>query len=106
MIHTPVFTDTGVLVGYWHVDASGKGRRPVYCLVYESFKYAYLDYGKPILVRWVDFDPLEVFGERMGDDTEHDTADDGDGFEEPMDEKKVRSWVESMWFSKEFCGIA
>jgi hypothetical protein len=40
----------------------------------------------------------------MGDNTERDTDMEGDM--EPMSQKQVWSWVETMWLSREFCGIA
>lgn len=92
------------MVGYWHINASGEGRSPVYCMVEKDFEYACWINGALELVRWYDFDPHDFFGEWMGDDTERDTDMEGDM--EPMSQKQVWSWVESIWLSKEFCGIA
>lgn len=91
----PVFINEGVLVGFWVIDATGRGRCPVYCLINRNFEYAYLKGRTFVLVRWIDFDPFDVFGDWMGDDTEDD---------ECMDPEEVRAWVQAMWMSWEYAG--
>lgn len=66
---TPIFIDKGVLVGFWYADPSGNGRRPVYCLV-EDLEFAYQEGDSFISTRYNDFDPLDDFGDWLGDDTE------------------------------------
>jgi hypothetical protein len=96
---TSIFVHEGVLVGFWSLDATGKGRRPVYCLIDKEFEFAYLKDGVFTLVRWIDFDPLDILGSWMGDDTEYD------GDTEVMSPKEIREWVITMWYSRNFCGI-
>lgn len=88
-------------MGFWYLDATGKGKRPVYCLIEENFDFAYVTDEGFCFVRWFDFDPLDVFGNWMGDDTEYDDSDT----EIPMNPKEVREWVELMWYSRDYCGI-
>jgi hypothetical protein len=97
---TPIFIRQGVLVGFWYSDATGKGRKPVYCLVNERFAFAYLQDGEFFLVRWIDFDPLDVLGQWMGDDTDYDDVDTP-----IMTPKEIKEWVELMWYSRAYCGI-
>ncbi|EED14473.1 hypothetical protein TSTA_106830 [Talaromyces stipitatus ATCC 10500] len=93
---TPIFIPEGVLVGFWSADASGNGRRPVYCLVETDFEFAYLKGNTFILVRYDDFDPLDEFGDWLGDDTEDEDA---------MSPEEVKAWVEMMWESRVYAGL-
>jgi hypothetical protein len=94
-LSAPIFINEGVLVGFWFADATGRGARPVYCLVDRDFEYAYLEGRKFILVRWIDFDPFNVFGDWMGDDTEDNDC---------MNPDEVRAWVLTMWMSWKYAG--
>ncbi|EED22715.1 hypothetical protein TSTA_062030 [Talaromyces stipitatus ATCC 10500] len=85
---SPVFIDEGVLVGFWYADASGNGRRRVYCLVKEDFEFAYQEGKEFILIRDIDFDPLPKFGDWRGDDTEDENA---------MSPKRIKEWAQKMW---------
>jgi hypothetical protein len=87
---TPLVCAYGVLVGYWHEDLTGLGRRPVYisphdleCVVDRS--------GQIEEVRYEDFDPLDTFDEILGDMS--DVLD-----REEID-SELRPLVESMWRS-------
>lgn len=71
---TPIFIPEGVLVGFWSADASRNGRRPVYCLVERDFEFVYLKEGTFILMCYDDFDPLDEFGDWLGNDTENKGA--------------------------------
>jgi hypothetical protein len=93
---TPIFIHEGVFVGFWSADASGNGRRPVYCLVEVDFEFAYLKGNTFVLVRYDDFDPLDEFGDWLGDDTED---------EEAMSPEEVKVWVEMMWESRIYAGL-
>lgn len=96
-LSAPVFINEGVLVGFWFTDATGRAGHPVYCLVNSNFEYAYLEGTTFILVRWIDFDPFNVFGDWMGDDTE-DNEDDS------MSPEEVKGWVITMWMSRKYVG--
>jgi hypothetical protein len=91
----PIFINEGVLVGFWFTDATGRGGRPVYCLINRDFEYAYLEGRTFFLVRWIDFDPFHVFGDWMGDDTEDNDC---------MSPEEVRVWVQTMWLSWNYAG--
>lgn len=91
----PIFIHEGVLVGFWFTDATGRGGRPVYCLINRNFEYAYLEGRTFVLVRWIDFDPFNVFGDWMGDDTEDNDC---------MNPEEVRAWVQTMWMSWNYVG--
>lgn len=93
----PIFINEGVLVGFWFTDATGRGGRPVYCLVNRNFEYAYPEGTTFSLVRWIDFDPFNVFGNWMGDDTEDDDDDS-------MSPEEVKGWVITMWMSRKYVG--
>jgi hypothetical protein len=87
---TPLVCAYGVLVGYWHLDFTGLGRRPIYisphdleCVVERS--------GRIKKVRYEDFDPLDIFNEILGDMS--DVLD-----REEID-NEMRPLVESMWRS-------
>ncbi|KAH8691919.1 hypothetical protein BGW36DRAFT_303522 [Talaromyces proteolyticus] len=102
---TPIFHEFGVLVGYWYADSTGRGRRPVYCLM-DDFEYVYFDDGKLVLVRWIDFDPLEHFGHWDGDDTESGIDGEENDQERPMTPEEVKIWVRTMWECRNFLDIA
>lgn len=93
---TPIFISEGVLVGFWSANTNGDGRRPVYCLVKRDFEFAYLRGKRSILVRYEDFDPLDEFGDWLGDDTEDKDA---------MSPDEVKVWVDMMWESRLFAGL-
>lgn len=84
---SPVFIDKGVLVGFWY-DASGTGRRRVYCLVDKAFEFAYQEGTEFIPVREIDFNPLRGFGDWQGDDSE----------------AKMKKWVRITWNRRDYLG--
>ncbi|EED11911.1 hypothetical protein TSTA_110900 [Talaromyces stipitatus ATCC 10500] len=93
---TPIFIHEGVFIGFWFADQSGNGRRPVYCLINRDFEFAYLKGKTFILVRYDDFDPLDEFGDWLGDDTEDEDA---------MSPEDVKGWVQMMWEIRNYAGI-
>ncbi|EED22538.1 hypothetical protein TSTA_060330 [Talaromyces stipitatus ATCC 10500] len=92
---TPVFIRAGVLVGFWYADMNGNGMRPVYCLVKRDLEFAYRKGKKFISVRYYDFDPLDRFGDWMGDDAEDENA---------MSPKMVKMWAQNMWKHRNYAG--
>lgn len=94
-----IFVPQAVLVGFWYLDATGKGRQPVYCRIDRDFEFAYVKDGIFIPVRWIDFDPLHDLEGWMGDDTEYDSNT------KPMNPKEIQEWVEITWYSRRYCGI-
>lgn len=93
---TPRFINEGVLVGFWYADPSGNGRRPVYCLVEKDLEFAYQKEGSFILTRYDDFNPLDDFGDWLGDDTEDEDA---------MSPEEVKDWVEMMWKNRVYARL-
>jgi hypothetical protein len=93
---TSIFIDEGVLVGFWFADPSGNGSRPVYCLVKRDVDFAYRKGKRFICVRYIDFDPLDEFGDWRGDDTEDEDA---------MCPDDVKMWARMMWVSRVYAGI-
>lgn len=71
-----------------------------------NFEYAYFASGKPVLVRWIDFDPLEHFGGWDGDDTESGTDEEETDQERPMAPEEVKIWVRTMWECRDDLDIA
>lgn len=86
-------------MGFWFLDATGRGRQPVYCRIDRNFEFAYLKDRVFIPVRWFDFDPLYDLEGWLGDDTEYN------GTSEVKSLKEIQGWVQLTWHTRLYCGV-
>ncbi|KAL4899397.1 hypothetical protein BDW74DRAFT_183792 [Aspergillus multicolor] len=61
-----VTTDRGVLIGYWSIDSSSSGMRPVYIST-EDWECTIQRHGRLVEVRYGDFDPVYPFVDLLED---------------------------------------